>query len=191
MARYKSRHHKWRGFLGFLSLLTLALLLANASAIGYLASIQIEGQLPLIDSPALVLLLFPFAIIYLHWLVLLRSYQHTGHFLEIYQHGVKLSLPKIGRTVLFWEEIDGIAVSLVELHFLGLPSPVHWRAWIYLRKGKPIEICPEIDNFPEVISRLKAAVYPSLMKQYRSDFLDSKPIKFGRIILYSDHVIIT
>ena len=188
VARYKSRFSGWRGFFGCLSICVLAFLLVISFAAGYALSNLIKANRNLLDSPLHILLLVIIFIIYLFWFLLARSYQHTGHYVEIYQFGAKLNLPKIGRQVWKWEDLDGVAVSVVELHYLGITTPMRWRAQLYPQTGKPVEICPEIKNLPELITRLKGAVYPARLRRYRTDFLKGQAIGFGCITIYPDRL---
>lgn len=188
VARYKSRFSGWRGFFGCLSVFVFALLLVISFAAGYVLSNLVKTNRNLPDSPLHILLLVIVFIIYLFWFLLVRSYQHTGHYVEIYQFGAKLNLPKIGRQVWKWEEIDGVAVSVVELHYLGISAPMRWRARLYPRTGKPVELCPEINNLPELITRLKGAIYPARLRRYRAEFLKGQAIGFGCITIFPDRL---
>lgn len=103
----------------------------------------------------------------------------TRRFVAVYKHGVKLALS--GHKVLSWKEIAGIASSVTQYKFLGRPLRINYHAKLYPNLGKPIHLDNSLQGLPELLTHIKAKLYPRITPSLRSDFNQGKWLHFGPI----------
>jgi hypothetical protein len=97
-----------------------------------------------------------------------------------------------------WEAVTGIAVELIA-STAGRP-PVH-RVFLHFQGGRRLslaEALPKhsalaglfgpvcIENLPELITRLKARLYPRLQPGLRAAFQSGKPVSFGKVAVQQE-----
>jgi hypothetical protein len=190
IARYSSSLRAWRVGLFLLMIWVLVLLLIAGFAAGFITTQLIRSDTTSGDPRIFLSLVLFLGFTLLFWLYLLVRYRQSGYFLEVFQHGIQFDLPGSGRKCLRWDEIDAISVEVVAARFFGLQGRPRWRAWLYPRQGKTVELDPIIDKLPEAISRLKAATYPNRLKNYRLAYSSGQFIRFGPLIIHPDHLLL-
>ena len=84
-----------------------------------------------------------------------------------------------------WDDIQGITTSVVEEHFFGLPVRNKYKTRLILRSGKSIRLPGTIQNMPELISRLKANLYPRLFPKLLAEFRSGNRLDFGPLEIQS------
>lgn len=101
--------------------------------------------------------------------VLLRRVLLARRFVAVHKAGLRLNLPA-GRLLPFahpyslrWEQIAGIATETVQERFLGLDLGLTQRAVLYPSLGRPRRLDGSLQRQPELVSRLKAGLYPRLL----------------------------
>ncbi len=100
-------------------------------------------------------------------------------FAAVHQRGVRLR-PGILRTrSLLWKQISGIALSVTQDIFLSSRGRARVQAVIYPNQGSPIRLDERLQNLPELISRLKASLYPRLLPDLKASFQAGKWLYFG------------
>ncbi|MCI0519029.1 MAG: hypothetical protein L0Z70_02085 [Chloroflexi bacterium] len=103
--------------------------------------------------------------------------RQSQHFIAVHKHGVYFSLSRSQR--LTWNQISGVAAHTVHHHFLGVSLGDSYRGVIFPTVGKPIPLAGGIANLPELLSRLKARLYPRLLPELRSRWLAGEWLFFG------------
>lgn len=103
----------------------------------------------------------------------------TRRFVAVYKHGIRLALS--AQKVLRWNEIAAIACSITQYKFLGLPLRTNYRAKLYPNLGKPIHLDNSLQDLPELLTNIKAQLYPRITPTLRSDFNQGKWLHFGPI----------
>jgi hypothetical protein len=105
----------------------------------------------------------------------------SRRFVAVHQHGIILN---IGRNrTLPWGHITGIAVGYTQEYILSRPLAKRFHAWVVPGVGKTIPLDERLDNLPELVTRLKAHLYPRLLTAFQSDFQAGKWVHFGLIAI--------
>jgi hypothetical protein len=100
-------------------------------------------------------------------------------FAAVHTRGVRLR-PGILRTrSLLWKQISGVALSVTQDVFLNSRGRARLSAVIYPNQGSPIRLNERLQNLPELVSRLKASLYPRLLPDLKAGFQTGKWLYFG------------
>jgi hypothetical protein len=122
-------------------------------------------------------------------LVLLYRFYRARFFVAVHKGGLRLNLPRglglgLSRSYqLTWGEIAGIATDATREQFLSLPGRQRLRALLFPNVGKPIKLDDRLENLPEMVSRIKASLYPRLMPSLFSTFEAGQWIYFGDVAI--------
>jgi hypothetical protein len=101
----------------------------------------------------------------------------------VHARGVRLR-PGILRThSLLWKQISGVALSVTQEVFLSSRGRAHLHAVIYPNQGSPIRLDERLQNLPELVSRLKASLYPRLLPDLKAGFQAGKWLYFGPLAI--------
>ncbi len=185
---YRNRLYPWRRALAFLMIWMLSVLLVAGFTLGYLISQEYFSPFRAVDPRIIPLLALISAATLVFWLILLLRYRQTSDFLEITPHGLHFHLPGSRSKSTKWNEIEAIAVDVVETRFLWFHSRERWQASVYIRQGQAIVLNSRIERLPEAISRIKAAVFPRLLNTYRQELSAGAQIKFGPLVVEPEHL---
>ncbi len=121
------------------------------------------------------LLVFAALIFYRLWL--------TRRYVAVHQRGIILNLGR-DRT-LPWGHITGIAVGYSQEYLLNLRLASRFRAWLVPGVGSIIQLDERLDNLPELVTRLKAHLYPRLLPALQTDFQAGKWVHFGPVAVHN------
>lgn len=100
---------------------------------------------------------------------------HTG--------GLRLNLAK--KQSLLWEQIAGVSTESVRYEFLGIILEPRIRGVIYPNTGKPIRLTNAIQELPELLSVLKAKLYPRLYPDLQANLKSGQWLHFGPLAIQS------
>jgi hypothetical protein len=100
-------------------------------------------------------------------------------FAAVHKRGVRLRPSILPTRSLQWKQISGVALSVTQDVFLRSRGRARLRAVIYLNQGKPIRLDERLQNLPELISRIKASLYPRLLPDMKAAFQAGKWLYFG------------
>ncbi len=103
----------------------------------------------------------------------------TRRFVAVHKRGVRLSLSK--QKTLLWAEIAGIATNTTQYQFIGRSLITRHFALLYPNIGKPIHLDNSLQELPELLTLLKAKLYPRISPVLQSDFNQGKWLHFGPI----------
>jgi hypothetical protein len=120
------------------------------------------------------------ALIALLWLGLLRV-RRAHRKIQIYRKGLIIHSTWGRRWKLAWRSIDGIASKQVKNQFLGLSLGGNYSATLYPTTGKPIKLNRQIAGLEELCARVKAKIYPRLLRNYRTALNADETLQFGPI----------
>lgn len=185
---YRSKLYPWRRALAFLMIWMLSVLLVAGFTLGYLVSQEYYSPYRAVDPriiPSLTLIL---AATLVFWLILVLRYRQSSYFLEISQQGFYINFPGLRTKSIKWDEVEAIAIDVVESRILWFRFRERWQAWVYNQQGNAIVLNSSIERLPEALSRIKAAMFPRLLKRYRQEFSEGAQIKFGPLILDREHL---
>lgn len=113
-------------------------------------------------------------------------------FVAVHASGLRLNLPRsrlmpMSRPyTLTWEEIHGVSTDWMREQFFGLPLRTTQRASLYLPQGRPIRLGGGIEDLPELVSQIKARLYPRLLSQMKAALLAGEQLGFGPVIVSSE-----
>ncbi len=105
----------------------------------------------------------------------------SGRFVAVHANGLRLNLGK--KQALRWEQIAGISTETVRYHFLVISSSPRMRGVIYPNTGKPIHLSNAIQDLPELLTMLKAKLYPRLLPNLQANLDNGQWLHFGRLAI--------
>lgn len=121
-----------------------------------------------------------FVLLVAHRLLQARSY------VAVYQHGLRLHQAPFTTRSFRWEQLSGVSSQAVRETFLSLPLRTYQEAELLPSAGKPVRLDRRLARFPELISRLKAALYPRLMPRLCAAFEAGQWVFFGPVAIHKD-----
>ena len=110
--------------------------------------------------------------------------QSSGHSVIVYEGGLGLRLKR--KQVFRWEEIAGISTETSGYHFLGIPLGLGYQGVIHPNTDKPIPLTNAIQNLPELLTLLKARLYPRLTPNMKANLDRGQWVYFGPIAIRRD-----
>ncbi len=107
----------------------------------------------------------------------------------VYEEGLELNLKK--SQIAIWKDISGVTAISFRPYFFWLQLPPIQSGTIYYRNGETIQIQDNILNAADLLTQIKAKVYPILIQTFENDFRSGKKLSFGPIILDKQHIFLT
>ena len=163
------------GFLGVLAPLAYGTFLLNYAYAKHGPVAAASWSRPWFQLATLALVIFGILVTYR--LLLARR------FVSVYKMGVRLRLNPLHTRQLRWDQITGISNTILQDHFFGIRLRTRQRAILYPNAGGPLTLGEDLENLPELVSRLKAGLYPRLLSGLTSDFESGKWLYFGPIAI--------
>ena len=115
-------------------------------------------------------------------LVILRLAAKRG-FVAVHENGLAVRHAWGPARWLSWNAISGIASEQDAQYFLGWQVGVRYRATLFPTTGKAVRLPDGLEDYPELISRLKASLYPRLLPSLAADLQAGKNLYFGRLAI--------
>jgi hypothetical protein len=104
-------------------------------------------------------------------------------FAAVHTRGIRLR-PGILRTrSLGWQQISGVALSATQAVFFQRRGQTRLRAVIFPNQGSEIHLDGRLQNLAELISRIKASLYPRLLPELKTSFQSGKWLYFGPLAI--------
>lgn len=182
IARYRSRPFFGRGFQVLLLLGALAVL--APLAYGYYRAMYAYTKYGPVAahfwSRPWYLLAVLALVIFL--LLLVIGLLRAQRFVAIYKNGLRLRLSR--RQQFTWTEISGVATGAIQTRLLGIPLHTRYQAELYPAVSAPVRLDDSLENLPELLTRIKANLYPRLLPGMRQGFQDGKTLYFGPIAIH-------
>lgn len=104
-------------------------------------------------------------------------------FVAVHRYGVRISVSHFRARSLRWEQIAGVCSQSIQEYFLSLPLRAYFEASLVPAVGKPLRISRQMTGLPELVSHLKAALYPRLLPQLLAEFTAGKWVYFGPVAI--------
>jgi hypothetical protein len=102
---------------------------------------------------------------------------------EVYQKGLRI---KLGRTVFIpWNQLAGVSTEINALQAVPGRERLQRRAVLHPSTGQPIRLGQEFENLPELLSHIKAHLYPRLLPALREEFHSGRWVHFGELAISS------
>ncbi|HEY62299.1 MAG TPA: hypothetical protein G4N95_06570 [Anaerolineae bacterium] len=120
-------------------------------------------------------------IILIIWL--LQRVKEAHSCLHFYKKGMLIQRPFHKSIPLFWKQIQGISISITDRVFVGKVIHSQYTIVIYPNIGQNLKIQINSNYYPEIISRIKAKIYPRLHSQLRENLDSGEILDFGDVHL--------
>lgn len=127
------------------------------------------------------------ALIALLMLALVRI-RRAHRIVSVHQFGLYIQYTGGRKRTLRWEEIRAITAMTFDDTFLGTTIRTRHRTLLGTQEGKPIRLDGSITNLAELTSRIKAKVYPRLLRQLRSALGAGEDLFFGPVTINRDQL---
>ena len=106
-------------------------------------------------------------------------------FVIVHKNGLRFRLDTFFTRILLWKEIAGVSNSFTQEVFLNLPLYKRQQATLYPNVGRPVHLRGDLQNFPDLISRIKASLYPRLYPGLSAGFHAGQWLYFGPLSVQS------
>jgi Family of unknown function (DUF6585) len=104
-------------------------------------------------------------------------------FAAVHTRGVLLRPGILRIYSLQWKQISGVALSATQTVFFHKRGRARLRAVIFPNQGRQIRLDERLQNLAELISRVKASLYPRLLPDLKASFQAGKWLYFGPVAL--------
>jgi len=104
---------------------------------------------------------------------------------KVFQRGVTIRTGFRPTRSFGWDDFQGIASSAIQEYFFGYPVRNTYRARLILRTNSSIRLPGSIIDLAELISRLKANLYPRLYPKLLGEFQGGEWLSFGPLGIQS------
>lgn len=115
-------------------------------------------------------------------LVIVRLSARRG-FVAVHENGLAVRHAWGSVRRLSWNAISGIASEQNEQYFLGWQVNTRYQATLIPTTGKPVHLPDGLEGYAELISRLKACLYPRLLTGLETDLEAGKSLYFGPLAI--------
>jgi hypothetical protein len=102
----------------------------------------------------------------------------------LFRYGVQIHTPFRKPYSLHWENITGVASATIQDSLWGRILRIHHRLTMFTTLGKPITLDDRIDNLLELITRIKANLYPRLLPGLRAQYKAGQKLIFGPLSIH-------
>jgi hypothetical protein len=109
---------------------------------------------------------------------------------HLYRYGIVVYLPLQGSRSLRWEDITGISSVTIQDSVFGHIFHTRHQVFIYTTQWKPFTLDDRVGNLLELITRLKANLYPRLLPGLRARFQQGQQITFGPLSIQANSLYI-
>ncbi len=108
-------------------------------------------------------------------------FQHTKSTVSLFHYGISLGLYPFQKHLLPYKDIGGISTDFKFSGIFNSVSSPLVQATLYPLKGKPIRLPTYLQHYPDMISQIKASLYPLLLPALYGSFQVNQWVKFGSI----------
>ena len=124
------------------------------------------------------------ALLVLVWLTirLVRSRRYVA----VHQNGVRVRLSR--RQQYAWGSLAGVATGVVQTRLLGIPLYTRSQAELFPAVGARIRLDDSLENLPELLTQIKARLYPRLLRAMRKAFQDGERVYFGPLAIQQNEL---
>ncbi len=105
----------------------------------------------------------------------------SRQYIAVYARGLKLNLGE--RRAIYWEQIAGISTETERYYFLGIISRPRMRGVVYPNTGKVVNLSGAIQDLPELLTILKARLYPRLYPNLLANLQSGQWLHFGPLAI--------
>lgn len=112
--------------------------------------------------------------------------RRAWRFVAVHEQGLRLSLKQTQS--LRWEEIAGVSMETTRYHLAGIQLRLAYSGVLYPNAGKPIALPGAIQNLPELLTLIKARLYPRLLPHLQANLESGQWLYFGPIAIQKEGI---
>jgi hypothetical protein len=124
------------------------------------------------------------ALLLLLWLFI--RLVHSRQYVALHQNGVRVRLSR--RKQYAWSNLAGVATGVIRMRLLGIPLYTRYQAELYPVIGAPVRLDDALENLPELLTQIKARLYPRLVPAMRKAFQDGQRVYFGPLAIQQNEL---
>lgn len=121
-------------------------------------------------------------------LLLLLGLIRAQRYVAVHKNGLRVRLSR--RKQFSWGELTGVTTGGVQTRFFGIPLRTRYQAVLFPTVDSPLKLDNTLDDLPELLTRVKANLYPRLLPGMRKAFQEGKTLYFGPLAVRQDALIL-
>lgn len=102
----------------------------------------------------------------------------------LFQNGLQVNHLVHQDISLRWDELDGIAIQTIETSVFQYFLHSHQEAWLFIRTGKMLHLNDRLNGLSDLLTRIKANLYPRLLPDLRVALRDGRFVFFGPVSIH-------
>jgi hypothetical protein len=106
----------------------------------------------------------------------------------VHKNGLRIRFSR--RKQFTWSELSGVATGAVQTRLFGIPLRTRYQAMLYPTVSAPVKLDHSLDSLPELLTRIKANLYPRLLPGMCKAFQDGKTIYFGPAAIRQEELLL-
>lgn len=181
--RYNARPLSWGGLLRLSLLGCLAVLGPLAYGLWQGQVIQAEHGIVAAQAASQVWYWLALAALIIFGLLVVVRLAARRGFVAVHENGIAIRQSWGKVRILGWSAIAGLASEQNEQYFLGWRTGTRYRATLTPTTGKPFHLPTGLEKTPELISQLKACLYPRLLPGLEASLQAGKSMYFGPLAI--------
>lgn len=107
---------------------------------------------------------------------------------DVHQEGLHLRLSPLRSQKLPYSALAGIATDTIQERFLHLPLRTAYRAILFPSTGRPVRLDDSLTGLPELVTRVKASLYPRLIPTLEAEFQRGQWLRFGPLVVHQQEL---
>ncbi len=115
---------------------------------------------------------------------LVRGLRHVA----VHKYGLRIR--QSGRKQYAWADLSGVSTGAVQTRLFGTALRTQHQAVIYPTVDPPVKLDNSLDGLPELLTRIKANLYPRLLPGMRQAFKEGKTLYFGPLSIRQDELLV-
>lgn len=102
----------------------------------------------------------------------------------LHVQGIEIHRPLHRNQVIAWSQILGVATQITATTFFHHTWAIRQNARLYLQDGQTLYLREHLLGLPELVSRIKANVYPQRLPDLRLALRDGQWVGMGRLMIH-------
>jgi hypothetical protein len=80
-----------------------------------------------------------------------------------------------------WEDVHGITLQRTQYNFFGIKTDIRTDAAVFIKNHPPLLLDNRVKNLIDLLSQIKAAIYPRLLNLARNKYQAGELVNFGAV----------
>lgn len=121
-------------------------------------------------------------------LVLLIGLVRGQRYVAVHKYGLRIRLSR--RKQYAWADLSGVSTGVVQTRLFGTALRTQHQAVLYPTVDPPVKLDNLLEDLPELLTRIKANLYPRLLPGMRQAFKEGKTLYFGPVAIRRDELLV-